>query len=50
MKDAEVEESRIDDEEITDTAKADAEKAKEVKDDNKKAELPPLSSSLSISS
>nr|GEW61790.1 hypothetical protein [Tanacetum cinerariifolium] len=38
-----------DDEEITDTAKADAEKTKEVKGDNKKAELPPSSSSLSVS-
>ncbi|GKB27542.1 hypothetical protein Tco_0866943 [Tanacetum coccineum] len=33
--------------EITDTAKADAEKTEEVKDDTKKAELPPSSSSLS---
>nr|GEU70151.1 hypothetical protein [Tanacetum cinerariifolium] len=37
------------DEEITDTAKADAKKTKEVKDDIKKAKLPPSSSSLSIS-
>ncbi|GJU90845.1 hypothetical protein Tco_1303268 [Tanacetum coccineum] len=36
--------------EITDTAKADAEKTEEVKDDTKKAELPPSSSSLSVSS
>nr|GEU61335.1 hypothetical protein [Tanacetum cinerariifolium] len=35
--------------EITDTTKANAEKTKEVKDDNKKDELPPSSSSLSIS-
>ncbi|GKF01666.1 hypothetical protein Tco_0028589 [Tanacetum coccineum] len=37
MKDAKVAESRNDDEEITDTTKADAEKTKEVKDDDKKA-------------
>ncbi|GKB83064.1 hypothetical protein Tco_0949959, partial [Tanacetum coccineum] len=52
MKDAEVAEvvkSRNGDEEITDTAKADAKKTKEVKDDNKKAELPPSSSSLFVS-
>ncbi|GJV18584.1 retrovirus-related pol polyprotein from transposon TNT 1-94 [Tanacetum coccineum] len=36
-----------DDEEITDTVKADAEKTEEVKDDIKKDELPPSSSSLS---
>ncbi|GJV19269.1 hypothetical protein Tco_1368289 [Tanacetum coccineum] len=41
--------TRNDDEEITDTVKADAEKTKEVKDDNKKAKLPPSSSSLSVS-
>ncbi|GJY96901.1 hypothetical protein Tco_0513811, partial [Tanacetum coccineum] len=35
-----------DDEEITDAAKVDAEKNEEVKDDAKKAELPPTSSSL----
>ncbi|GJS16048.1 hypothetical protein Tco_0410520 [Tanacetum coccineum] len=38
------------DEEMTNTAKADAEKTKEVKNDNKKVELPPSSSSLSVSS
>ncbi|GKC70577.1 hypothetical protein Tco_1116460 [Tanacetum coccineum] len=38
------------DEEIPNTTKEDAKKTKEVKDDNKKAELPPTSSSLSISS
>ncbi|GKC69553.1 hypothetical protein Tco_1115436 [Tanacetum coccineum] len=45
-KDADI---RNGDEEITDTAKADAEKAEKVKDDIKKAELPPTSSSLSVS-
>ncbi|GKC88811.1 hypothetical protein Tco_1149460, partial [Tanacetum coccineum] len=44
-----LQESRNDDEEVTDAAKADAEKIKEAKDDSKKAELPPTSSSLSIS-
>nr|GEX13719.1 hypothetical protein [Tanacetum cinerariifolium] len=38
------------DEEITDAAKADAEMTKEVKVDTKKAEFPPSSSSLSVSS
>nr|GEV87480.1 hypothetical protein [Tanacetum cinerariifolium] len=38
------------DAEVFDTAKADAEKTKKAKDDSKKAELPPTSSSLSISS
>nr|GEW42753.1 hypothetical protein [Tanacetum cinerariifolium] len=38
------------DEEITDAAKADAKKTEELKDDIKKAELPPISSSLSVSS
>ncbi|GKA46878.1 retrovirus-related pol polyprotein from transposon TNT 1-94 [Tanacetum coccineum] len=42
---SDVEESRNDDEENTDAAKT-----KEVKDDAKKAELPPTSSSLSVSS
>ncbi|GJU16496.1 hypothetical protein Tco_1144462, partial [Tanacetum coccineum] len=42
--------TRNDDEEITDVAKIDAEKAEEVKDDIKKAELPPSGSSLSVSS
>ncbi|GJT22644.1 hypothetical protein Tco_0892581 [Tanacetum coccineum] len=37
-------------EDITEAAKADAEKAEEVKNDVKKAELPPSSSSLSVSS
>ncbi|GKD89655.1 hypothetical protein Tco_1365162 [Tanacetum coccineum] len=41
--------TRNSDEEITDAAKADAEKSKEAKDDIKEVELPPLSSSLSIS-
>ncbi|GJY46107.1 hypothetical protein Tco_0435170 [Tanacetum coccineum] len=50
MKDAEVAETRKSDEEITDMEKADAEKKEEVKDDNKLAELPPSSSSLSVSS
>nr|GEU80659.1 retrovirus-related Pol polyprotein from transposon TNT 1-94 [Tanacetum cinerariifolium] len=49
MEDAEVEESGNGDEEITDTEKENVEKTKEVKDDNKKAELPPSSSSLSAS-
>ncbi|GJR77788.1 hypothetical protein Tco_0090153, partial [Tanacetum coccineum] len=44
MKDAEGTETGKDDEEIND-----AKKTKEVKDDNKKGELPPTSSSLSIS-
>ncbi|GJT56759.1 hypothetical protein Tco_0991813 [Tanacetum coccineum] len=38
------------DEEITDVVKANAEKTEEVKDDIKKVELPPTSSSLSVSS
>nr|GEX48623.1 hypothetical protein [Tanacetum cinerariifolium] len=46
---AEVEESGNGDAEISDAAKADAKKTKEVKDDANKAELPPTSSSLSIS-
>ncbi|GJV92224.1 hypothetical protein Tco_1540037 [Tanacetum coccineum] len=50
MSDAEVVGSDKGDEEVTDTAKADAEKASEVKDDAKKTELPPTSSSLSVSS
>ncbi|GKC33843.1 hypothetical protein Tco_1046227 [Tanacetum coccineum] len=51
MTNAEVEEyGNNDEEEDTDAAKADAEKTKEAKDDSKKAELPPTSSSLSISS
>ncbi|GKC38374.1 hypothetical protein Tco_1050758, partial [Tanacetum coccineum] len=39
----------ISDEEDSDAAKADAKKTKEAKDDSKKAELPPINSSLSIS-
>ncbi|GJZ90286.1 hypothetical protein Tco_0662213 [Tanacetum coccineum] len=50
MKDAEVAETRKSDEEITDMEKADAKKTEEVKDDNKLAEVPPSSSSLSVSS
>ncbi|GKD60114.1 hypothetical protein Tco_1297623 [Tanacetum coccineum] len=38
------------DKEVTDAVKADAEKTLEVKDDAKKTELPPTSSSLSVSS
>ncbi|GJZ70036.1 hypothetical protein Tco_0633586 [Tanacetum coccineum] len=41
---------KIRDEEVTDAAKADAEKTSEIKDDPKKTELPPTSSSLSVSS
>ncbi|GKB38254.1 ribonuclease H-like domain-containing protein [Tanacetum coccineum] len=37
------------DAEMSDVAKADAEKTEEAKDDSKKAELPPTSSSLSVS-
>ncbi|GJV44256.1 retrovirus-related pol polyprotein from transposon TNT 1-94 [Tanacetum coccineum] len=50
MTNAEVEESRNGDAEISDVTKADAEKNKEIKDNAKKAELPPTCSSLSISS
>ncbi|GJS15607.1 hypothetical protein Tco_0410079 [Tanacetum coccineum] len=51
MTNDEAEESRNgDEEEETDAAKADAENTKEAKDDYKKVELPPTSSSLSISS
>nr|GEU94863.1 hypothetical protein [Tanacetum cinerariifolium] len=46
----EVEDYDKGDEEVTDAAKADAKKSLEVKDDAKKTELPPTSSSLSISS
>ncbi|GJZ76982.1 hypothetical protein Tco_0641654 [Tanacetum coccineum] len=49
MTNDEVEESGNDDEENTDAAKMDAKKIKEIKDDAKKAKLPPTSSSLSIS-
>ncbi|GJT45676.1 hypothetical protein Tco_0954391 [Tanacetum coccineum] len=50
MINAEVDDFDKGDEGITDAAKADAEKTSEVKDDAKKIELPPSSSSLSISS
>nr|GEV52080.1 hypothetical protein [Tanacetum cinerariifolium] len=51
MTNAEVEESgNGDEEEDTDATKEDAEKTKEAKDVSKKVELPPTSSSLSISS
>nr|GEV98216.1 hypothetical protein [Tanacetum cinerariifolium] len=50
MKDAKVEESDKGDEEVTDAVKEEAEKTSEAKDDTKKTELPPLSSSLSVSS
>ncbi|GKA30607.1 hypothetical protein Tco_0716912 [Tanacetum coccineum] len=49
MKDAEDAETRKDDDEATDAAKADADKKEEVNIDDKKAGLPPTSSSLSIS-
>ncbi|GJX57191.1 hypothetical protein Tco_0287088 [Tanacetum coccineum] len=50
MENAEVKESDKGDEDVTDAAKEDAEKTSEVKDDTKKTELPPTSSSLSVSS
>ncbi|GKB43899.1 hypothetical protein Tco_0888841 [Tanacetum coccineum] len=50
MLNAEVEDSDKGDEEVTDAVKADAKKTLEVKDDAKKTELPPTSSSLSVSS
>nr|GEX11460.1 copia protein [Tanacetum cinerariifolium] len=50
MKNTKVEESRNGYEEIYDAAKVDAGKTKEEKEDAKKAELPPISSSLSVSS
>ncbi|GKE08614.1 hypothetical protein Tco_1412165 [Tanacetum coccineum] len=50
MINAEVEDSDKGDEEVTNAAKADDEKTSEVKDDAKKTELPPTSSSLSVSS
>ncbi|GJW21564.1 hypothetical protein Tco_0032186 [Tanacetum coccineum] len=50
IKDAKVAESEKGDEEITNMTKANAKKSEEVKDDNKKAKLPPSSSSLSVSS
>ncbi|GJY59032.1 retrovirus-related pol polyprotein from transposon TNT 1-94 [Tanacetum coccineum] len=48
MTNVEVEESGNGDEEISYAAKADIEKTEEVKDDTKKAELPPTSSNLSV--
>ncbi|GJW04666.1 hypothetical protein Tco_1563522 [Tanacetum coccineum] len=50
MLNAKVEYSEKGDAKVSNAAKADAEKTEEVKDDSKKAELPPTSSSLSISS
>ncbi|GJT61501.1 hypothetical protein Tco_1005034 [Tanacetum coccineum] len=50
MINAEVDDFDKGDEEVTDAAKADAKKTSEVKDDPKKTELPPSSSSLSVSS
>ncbi|GJY92465.1 hypothetical protein Tco_0508247 [Tanacetum coccineum] len=50
MINAEVDDSDKGEEEFTDAAKVDAEKTSEVKDDPKKTELPPSSSSLSVSS
>ncbi|GJT49955.1 hypothetical protein Tco_0976112 [Tanacetum coccineum] len=49
MSNAEVEDSRKGDAEISDMAKANAEKIEEIKDDAKKAELPSMSSNLSVS-
>nr|GEW11686.1 hypothetical protein [Tanacetum cinerariifolium] len=49
MKDTEVEESNTGEENITNAAKEEAEKTSEAKDDTKKSELPPSSSSLSVS-
>ncbi|GKA92139.1 retrovirus-related pol polyprotein from transposon TNT 1-94 [Tanacetum coccineum] len=50
MLNVEVDDYDKSDEEVTDAVKADAEKTSEVKDDPKKTELPPTSSSLSVSS
>ncbi|GJZ84227.1 hypothetical protein Tco_0649566 [Tanacetum coccineum] len=50
MTNDEVEDSRKGDAKISDVAKADAEKIEEIKDDSKKAEVPPISSSLYICS
>ncbi|GJY50058.1 hypothetical protein Tco_0440014 [Tanacetum coccineum] len=50
MEDAKAEESDKGDEEITDATKKDAKMTSNVKDDTKKTELPPSSSSLSVSS
>ncbi|GJX32745.1 hypothetical protein Tco_0242600 [Tanacetum coccineum] len=49
MKDAEVEESAKGKEKVTDIAKEEGVKTLEAKDDTKKSELPPSSSSLSVS-
>ncbi|GJZ02173.1 retrovirus-related pol polyprotein from transposon TNT 1-94 [Tanacetum coccineum] len=49
MSNAEVEDSGKGDAEISDVAEADVKKTKEVKDDAKKVELPPTSSSISVS-
>nr|GFA54625.1 hypothetical protein [Tanacetum cinerariifolium] len=49
MLNAEVDDSNKGDEEVTDRSKADVKKSSEVKDDPKKVELPPTSSSLSVS-
>ncbi|GKB11869.1 hypothetical protein Tco_0845792 [Tanacetum coccineum] len=49
MINAEVDDSNKDDKEVTDAAKVYAKKTSEVKDDAKKTELPPTSSSLSVS-
>nr|GEY29575.1 hypothetical protein [Tanacetum cinerariifolium] len=50
MLNSKVEDSGKGDAEVSDAAKANTEKTEETKDDFKKAELPPISSSLSISS
>ncbi|GJR72860.1 hypothetical protein Tco_0085225 [Tanacetum coccineum] len=50
MKDAEVEETDKGEEKVTVAAKEEAKKTSEVKDDTKETELPPSSSSLSVSS
>ncbi|GJX21835.1 hypothetical protein Tco_0226280 [Tanacetum coccineum] len=50
MKDSKIKGSDKGDEEITDAAKEVAEKTSEAKDDTKKTELPPSSTSLSVSS
>ncbi|GJW88625.1 hypothetical protein Tco_0163965 [Tanacetum coccineum] len=50
MKDVEVEESDKGEEKVTNAAKEEAEMTSEAKDDTKKSELPPSSSSLSVSS
>ncbi|GJT44163.1 hypothetical protein Tco_0952878 [Tanacetum coccineum] len=49
MSNVEVEDSRKGNAKISNVGKADAAKTKEVKDDSKKAELPPASSNLSVS-